>query len=156
MFVVNTFTSEKFECTIDSFQSSHVKLLKAGKFQFDWKNEIRKREVLRLFTNASPNLIQGLISFEEQSDHVFMNWIELASFNVGRNKVYDRIADLLIGRVAEISFERGYDGFLALIAKSALVDHYEKKFKAQRIGSSNRMIISGLHSRKLVTLLYED
>ncbi|MFB8786873.1 hypothetical protein, partial [Pasteurella multocida] len=57
---------------------------------FNWKEEykIPEREIYKLTIVNNPTIIQGVISLEIKSDHVYMHLVESASFNKGQSKVY--------------------------------------------------------------------
>lgn len=88
----------------------------------------------------NPNIIQGLISISIESDHVFMNLVESAPFNMGRNKLYEGVAGNLVAYACKVSFQKGFDGFTAFDAKTKLIPHYEKTLGAYHFGGQ-RMII---------------
>jgi len=54
----------------------------------------------------------------------------------------------LIGAV-KISFNKGYDGFVAFEAKTALISHCRKTLNAVQTGCSRRMIIETEAAHKL-------
>jgi len=45
--------------------------------------------------------------------HIFMNLVESASFNIGKNKLYEGVAGNLVAYACKISFQKGFDGFEA-------------------------------------------
>lgn len=61
---------------------------------FDWKAEInaKDRQTFKLVTRGNESIIQGLISISNGKDHIYMNLIESASFNRGKNKLYLGVA----------------------------------------------------------------
>lgn len=75
-------------------------------------------------------MIQGLISLEVKEDHVYMHLLESASFNKGKDKVYEGVPGNLVAFACRLSFQRGFEGNLAFVAKSALIAHYEKTLGA--------------------------
>ena len=77
-------------------------------------------------TTNNPTIIQGLISVEDKQNHVFMHLIESANFNKGKTKVYLGVPSNLVAFACKISFDYGYDGYVAFDAKSALIKHYHK------------------------------
>lgn len=46
----------------------------------------------KLTINNDPNIIQGVLSLSIESDHVYMNLLESAPFNLGRNKIYEGVS----------------------------------------------------------------
>ena len=96
---------------------------KKNKWKFNWKSELsnNSREVYKLTIVNNPDIIQGLISFTLKSDHIYMDLIESAPFNLGRNKIYEGVAGNLVAFACKVSFQRGFDGFLSFTAKTKLI-----------------------------------
>jgi hypothetical protein len=143
----------------DSFQTEVIRLCKADlkhiaknkKWNFNWKaefNEIEK-EVYKLTIVNNPNIIQGLLSVTIEKDHVFMNLLESAPYNIGKNKMYEGVAGNLIAYACKISFQKGYEGYVSYTAKTKLIKHYEKTLGAYHF-KNQRMIIEQHAARVLV------
>jgi hypothetical protein len=49
-------------------------------------------------------IIQGLVSLEVKSDHVYMHLVENAPFNKGQTKVYAGVAGNLVAYACKLSF----------------------------------------------------
>lgn len=105
---------------------------KKSKWNFDWKVEFNDltREVYKLTIVNNPDIIQGLLSVTIEKDHVFMNLLENSPFNLGKNKLYEGVAGNLVAYACKLSFQNGFDGFVAFTAKTDLVKHYEKTLGA--------------------------
>jgi len=79
--------------TGDSFATEISHLIKADLKQvtkkngwlFNWKSELDapEREVYKLTIQGNPNIIQGLVSLSIDVDHIYLNLIESALFNLG-------------------------------------------------------------------------
>jgi len=95
---------------------------KSNGWQFNWKNEFKKpeNEIYKLTINNNPNIIQGLVSLEVKSDHVFMHLIESAPFNIGRNKTYLGVPGNLVAFAFKLSFQRGHEGFVFVYCKNTI------------------------------------
>ena len=107
------------------------------------------REVFALTMLENPAIFQGLKSISERSDHVFMNLLESAEFNVGSKKQYAGVAGNLVAYACHRSFLRGFGGNVVFFSKTKLVEHYEKSLGAKRI-TDHRMFIDSDAARKLV------
>ncbi|MFN0187490.1 MAG: hypothetical protein ACKVQV_02180 [Bacteroidia bacterium] len=59
-----------------------------------------------------------------------MHLIESSKFNKGIGKVYLGVPGNLVAFACKISVDKGYEGFLAFDAKSALIKHYEQTLHA--------------------------
>jgi len=90
-------------------------------WNFNWKAEFDdiKKEVYKLTIVNNPAIIQGLLSVTIEQDHVFMNLLESAPFNIGKNKIYEGVAGNLVAYACKISFQRGFDGNVAFTAKTS-------------------------------------
>jgi hypothetical protein len=82
----DTFPTEIGLLSLDELKN----ITKKNGWNFNWKSEYKKTksEIYKLTISNNPNIIEGLVSFEIKSDHVFMNLIESAPFNIGKNKTY--------------------------------------------------------------------
>ena len=130
--IENTSTGEVFDTEIVKLTKSDIIQIKKNEWQFDWHTELKDKtkEVYKLTTVNNPSIIQGLVSLEDKQDHIFMHLIESAAFNKGKGKVYFGVPGNLVAFVCKISVDKGYEGFLAFDAKSALIKHYEESLHA--------------------------
>jgi len=71
-------------------------------------------------------VIQGLNSFSDENDHLFIHLIESAPFNKGRNKIYVGVEGNLVAFLCKESWDREYEGFVLFISKNRLIEHYAK------------------------------
>ena len=89
--IQNIITGDNFatEVILISSISAFKNTLKKNGWQFDWKNEFKQpqREVYKLTIPNNQNIIQGLISLEIKTDHVYMHLIESNPFNKGNSKI---------------------------------------------------------------------
>jgi hypothetical protein len=85
--IENTLTGEVFDTEIIRLSKRDLKVIKKSSWQFDWKLEFRtlKNEIYKLTTINNPSIIQGLLSVEDKSDHIFLHLIEIAKFNRGKD-----------------------------------------------------------------------
>lgn len=86
--IENVNSGDSFPTEISLLSSEELKkITQKNGWIFNWKNEFKKpkNEIYKLTISNNPNIIQGLVSLEIKSDHVFMNLIESAPFNIGRN-----------------------------------------------------------------------
>ena len=78
-----------------------------------------------------------------------MNLLENAPFNIRTKKLYEGVSGNLVAFACKISFQKGYDGFVAFTAKTKLIKHYEKTLGAHHI-VNQRMIIDTEGAKFLV------
>lgn len=161
------FLTESIRNTVsgDSFRTEVLRLTKVDLKQvtkkngwnFNWKTELdnNTREVYKLTVAGNPNIIQGLISFTINADHVYMDLLENAPFNLGRNKLYEGVAGNLVAYACKISFRQGFDGYVSFTAKTRLVEHYQKTLNAIKFGGQI-MIINTLAANILIDKYFKN
>lgn len=128
-------------------------------WRFNWKNEYRIQERLIFkLTLEDDGKIQGLISIEPMKSDQFieMHLIENAPHNFGSKKHYYGVAANLVAFACKMSFEMGFDGFVAFNAKTRLIEHYKATLFAQQISGSGRMVIVPEFARFLVNSYYKS
>jgi hypothetical protein len=141
--IQNTVSGDSFQTEVSLLTKVDLKqVTKKIGWSFNWKTEFddNAKEVYKLTIINNPNIIQGLLSLTIETDHVFMNLVESAPFNIGKNKLYEGVAGNLVAYACKVSFQKGFDGFIAFDAKTKLIQHYEKTLGAYRFGGQ-RMII---------------
>jgi hypothetical protein len=102
----------------------------------------------------NPDIIQGLLSISIESDHIYMDLLESAPFNIGRQKLYEGVAGNLVAYACKTSFQKGYDGFVAFTAKTRLIKYYEKTLGAYHF-KNQRMIIDTKPAKFLVNKYFK-
>jgi hypothetical protein len=154
--IENTSTGEVFDTEIVRLTIADVKQIKKGDWQFDWTKELKDKtkEVYKLTTANNPTIIQGLLSIEDNQDHIFMHLIESAKFNKGRNKVYFGVPGNLVAYACKISIDKGFEGFLAFDAKSALIKHYQESLHATHFRGL-RMFIETSAALRLISQYFK-
>ena len=100
-------------------------------------------------------VIQGLISLEIKSDHVYMHLIESAPFNKGKTKIYEGVPGNLVAFACRFSFQRGHEGNVSFFSKTQLVQHYIDTLGAMHIGG-RIMIIDTKASLKLINKYFSN
>ena len=89
--IENVYSGDSFNTKLFKVVEKDLEPVKKGNgWQFDWKYELDQldREVYKLTIEGNKNVIQGLISFSDEGDHLFMHLIESAPFNKGKDKIY--------------------------------------------------------------------
>lgn len=153
--IQNTISGDSFSTDLLRFTlKDSKKTLKKNGWNFDWKSELNNElnEVYKLTIINNPDIIQGLISIRKESDHIFINLLENAPFNVGKSKLYVGVAGNLVAYICKLSFQFGFEGFVAFTAKTQLIKHYENTLGAYHFGG-HKMIIP-THSAKLLVEKY--
>lgn len=84
-----------------------------------------------------------------------MHLIESAKFNKGNAKMYLGVPGNLVAFACQVAFEKGYDGFIAFDAKTALIEHYKKTLGATHFRGL-RMFIETQASQKLISQYFKS
>lgn len=156
--IQNTISGDTFPTEVLRLTKADLKhVTKKNGWNFDWKKELEdnKKEVFKLTIQNNPTIIQGLLSLTLESDHVYMNLLENAPFNIGLNKIYEGVAGNLVAHACKVSFQHGFDGFVGFTAKTKLVKHYEKSLGAYSLGG-NRMIIPTNSAKYLIDMYFKS
>jgi hypothetical protein len=151
-------TGESFATLVLPLDKADLRgITRKNKWRFDWEFEFAQpeRQVYKLIAEKETDTIQGLISFEEMREHVYMHLIENAPFNLGRGKKYLGVCPNLTAYCCKRSKELGFDGELAFKSKTALISHYEKTLGAVHIGGG-RMIIYEEDAKKLLDKYFPE
>lgn len=150
--ILNIISGDSFRTDVSILTKTDLKnITKKNGWYFDWKLELNdlKKETYKLTIVNNPDIIQGLLSITIEQDHIFMNLLESAPFNIGKNKLYEGVAGNLVAYACKVSFQRGFEGFVVFTAKTSLIEHYEKALGAYHF-KNQRMIIETKPAKKLV------
>ena len=135
--IENIVTGDSFATDISIISISDLKtVIKKNGWQFDWRLELKQpeRDVYKLTIVNNQSVIQGLISLEVKSDHVYMHLLESAPFNKGKTKVYAGVPGNLVAFACKLAFQRGHEGNVSFFSKTQLVQHYIDTLGAVHIG----------------------
>ena len=150
-------TREAFETEIVEVNRRDSAQIRNEDWLFDWRRELLRpaHQIFKLIIAKIPNRIQGLMSLTDQSDHVFINLLENATFNIGEGKHYDGVAGNLVAFACKRAFQTGHGGIVAFHAKTALVKHYRETLGAQLFSHAG-MLIDTKESLVLVERYFPD
>ncbi len=156
--IQNTISGDSFQTEVLRLTIKDLKkITKKNNWNFNWKSELadNAKEIYKLTIVNNSDIVQGLLSISIESDHILMNLLESAPFNIGQEKLYEGVAGNLVAYACKISFQRGFDGYVAFTAKTNLIKHYEKTLGAFHIGR-NRMIIPAESAKILVEKYFKQ
>jgi hypothetical protein len=103
--IVNRISGDSFETDIIEFQKPELRTLKKG-WKFNWEREFEDASVYKLVIRHYPVITQGLISLIDKGDHIFLNLIETAPHNFGKEKIYEGVLGNLVAFACKVSFEK--------------------------------------------------
>jgi hypothetical protein len=154
----NVISGDSFQTDITRITKLDLKTItKKNGWLFDWKLELQypERDVYKLTIVNNQSIIQGLISLEVKSDHVYMHLVESAPFNKGKAKIYSGVPGNLVAFACKLSFQRGHEGNVAFISKTQLIDHYVESLGAIHFGG-RLMIIDKDAALKLMNRYFSN
>lgn len=154
----NAISGDSFATEINFLTKADLKqVTKKNGWAFNWTSELddNTKEVFKLTIPNNPNIVQGLLSFTIESDHVYMDLLESAPFNRGKNKVYEGVAGNLVAYACKVSFQHGFDGYISFTAKTKLIDHYKKTLEAS-LFDGQLMIINTLAAKRLIDRYFKN
>ena len=73
---------------------------------------------------------------------------------IGKNKLYEGVPGNLVAFACKLSFQRGYDGYVAFDAKTQLIKHYQESLGAIHF-RNQRMIIDSRAAEFLVNKYFK-
>ena len=156
--IKNRISGDSFQTEVANLTKQDLKsVTKKVGWRFSWRSELSDNvnEVYKLTIVNNPAVVQGLISLRIESDHIFMNLLESAPFNMGKDKLYEGVPGNLVAYACRVSFRHGYEGFVSFTAKTKLIEHYEKTLGAYYFGR-HKMIIPTEAAQKLVDYYFKN
>jgi hypothetical protein len=156
--IVNTISGDSLPTDVIVVTAQDLKLVtKTRGWNFNWKGELKKvgTEVYKLTVVNNSDIIQGLISIEDKGDHIFVNLIENAPFNIGKQKLYEGVPGNLLAFACKLSWDKGNQGFVSFISKTKLMEHYNKTLGAVNV-FDQRMVIEPREALKLIKKYFPD
>ena len=136
VFIEKTATGHKIEAQILPASKRNMPLKKDG-WQFNWRELARENEeamFFKLVIDETPDIVEGMLMLSiAYGEMVQMNNVEIAPYNIGREKKYDLVAGCLIAFACNMSFAKGknnYLGFLSFESKTVLMSLYQYKYGA--------------------------
>ena len=144
--ILNTISGDSFTTEVSRVTIADLKQIKGNeKWNFDWGMELADdtRDVYKLTITNNSDIIQGLLSLSVRRDHIYMNLVESAPFNLGRNKLYEGVPGNLVPFACKVSFQQGFEGFVSFTSKTKLIEHYERTLGAVHFGNHLMVINTG-------------
>lgn len=124
------------------------------RFEFDW-HALSDMEVYALRV-VHDNEIVGLMALRDVPEELRIEiaLLECSKENVGKSKKLDRIAGCMIAFACRMAFLRGYFGFVSLIPKTQLIEHYKTLYGFEQYGRHLAMDLD--RSRRLIETYLND
>jgi len=156
--IINRISGDSFETQVALLKKQELKdVTKTKGWNFNWRSELAQndKEIYKLTIVSNTHIIQGLTSLTIKPDHVYLNLLENAPFNIGKDKLYEGVAGNLVAFACKLSFQRGGQGFVSFQAKTKLIDHYVKTLGAYHFGG-HLMVIDSIAAQKLIDKYFKS
>jgi hypothetical protein len=135
MFLINRKNEQKVLSEIVAISETELSdILEEDNFEFDWQQETDyDLYALRVLDNKNT---VGLMALKDVKDELRIEIILLESSkdNIGASKTYQNIAGCLIAWACRLAFIKGYYGFVSLIPKTRLIEHYKNAYGFEQFG----------------------
>jgi hypothetical protein len=118
--------------------AAEAAMLRTRGWRFDWSQDatelIDGPSVLKALLIGGE--IERLVEYEILRDdlYVFAHKLEIDPRNRGHEAAHAGVAGMLLAYLGRESFRSGCDGFVVLVSKSVLYDHYRKRYGAKALG----------------------
>ncbi len=128
-------SGELIEALITKAGKKELPLRRDG-WQFTWKKlgKTEGADFYKLTTVEEPDVIEGMLMLTLINEEMlYMNNIEVAPHNFGKDGRYDNVAGGLLAFGCYKSFEQGknyYLGYLSFESKTQLIELYQNKYGA--------------------------
>jgi len=136
MFLIRKTTLERVEAIVETMPPGALKNIHKDKRfdKFDWRKEAGFN-VFQLKLKDS-GVCLGLMSVEDipAEWRIEIRLIEVSRENIGHEKEYERIAGCLIAFACQMAFNKKYRGFVSLIPKTVLIEHYKNTYGFEQLG----------------------
>jgi len=155
--IIEVSTGQSIDTDVRPLDLADIKkVLKKNGWKFNWKQEGRypDRQLYKLIAN-NESTIQGLTSLQPVENYIEMHLIETAPHNYGNAKKYIGVPGNLVAFACKMSFDMGFEGFVAFSAKTKLIQHYIDTLGAELL-FRDRMCISRKSAEKLVNSYYKN
>ena len=154
--ILNTISGDSFPTDVHPVTKAGLKnVTKKTGWLFSWATELKftDRQVFKLTIRDNPNIIQGLASISDYNDHYYLHLVESATFNLGKNKLYEGVPGNLFAFTCKTAWDKGYQGFVSFTSKTKLIEHYETSLGATHVGG-HKMVIFPHDALKLIRKYY--
>lgn len=122
------------------------------RFNFSTHAKVKGAAPYILIAEETPGIIEGCLIYKMRGNvEPYMAYVEIAQWNQGKNKKYDRVAGCLVAFACRLSFVLGkgdYKGWLAFDVQEQheedqrkLMVNYSRKYKARRVGETTMLIM---------------
>ena len=155
--IVNKISGDSFPTEIHEVTRDDLKTVtKKNGWLFGWAAEykLKDRKLFKLTIVGNTNIIQGVVSISDYSDHYYLHLIESAPFNMGKEKLYEGVPGNLFAFTCKCSKDKGYDGFVSFTSKTKLIEHYTKSIGAVHVGG-HKMIIFPENANRLIDKYFQ-
>jgi hypothetical protein len=149
MHVLNTLNNKKHEVVIAPATTAAINdVARSKRFEFNWKKATG--ELTYKLSLKQTGEILGLMSITDRPDElaIEIKMLESSKENVGKYKTYEHVAGCMIAFACRQAFLKGYDGYVCLVPKTVLKQHYHSIYQMETTG--RYMFVDGKKSYDLI------
>jgi hypothetical protein len=147
--IEGTWTGQIVDTEVLPVDNADIESLEPG-WGFDWPSEVVATEVFKLVIAGKPLEILGLMSLSRCPMYIYVPLLESAPGNVGREKRWSGVAGSLLAFAARLSFATGGEGFVSLLAKTDLMEHFREFYGFTRQGRGQTMVLDTTAAARLI------
>ena len=122
-------------------------------FSFDFTQLVKHNKVYKICKENDADVIQGLVAFRLEDNFLKCENMEINICNKRPISLHNGIGKAIIALCCKVSYDLGFDGFIAFEAKNKLHKYYSR-MGATQIGSSNKFFVSDKNAQKLIDLYF--
>ena len=134
VYIENSKTGDKLRASVIACMTGDLDRLDVSRFEFDWMSE-SSFSVYRLEILSTKEIL-GLMSIDiiPSELRIEIRLLELSKENVGSQRRFQNVAGILFASACKLSFKLGFFGFVSLIPKTQLIEHYQTKYGFEQYG----------------------
>lgn len=156
--VVEVSTGKVFKTHISKASEQFLNTIhKKNGWKFNWKKEAKEpnRIVFKMVLDINKSVLLGMICIETKEDHVHIHLAEKFPHEFGISKKYQGIGGNLFAFACKFSLENGFEGVVAFIAKTKLIEHYSVSLGAILL-KNQRMLILKEQAEMLISKYFKN
>lgn len=136
MEIIEVATRLRKTIIIDIVENKDYEALTKRRYSFNWKSLKNSATVYKLQIEGNLDIlgVMGLIDVPNEK-RIEIKLLASAKENIGKNKVYDRIAGCLIAFACRLALSKyGLEASVSLIPKTELASYYMQKYYMKNAG----------------------
>ncbi len=142
--VVEVSTGKVFKTQVLKANTQFINTIhKKNGWKFNWKKEAKEqnRIVFKMVLDMNKSVLLGMLCIELKTDHFHIHLAEKSPNQFGKSNKYEGIGGNLFAFACKYSLENGFEGVVAFIAKTKLIEHYSVTLGAVLLKNQRMFIL---------------